>query len=127
EIPAGRGEIQRGECQAGQPVEQGPRSHRGGRGVPGNHSVSATGTVLSGRPEPPRALSRSRCATAPGAVVRGADACTRKEPGDSFEPRASGNTPGSDLLSHTPAGAVPSAVAGLTSVFGMGTGVALPL
>jgi hypothetical protein len=37
------------------------------------------------------------------------------------------NTPGSDLLSHTPTDAVPSAVAGLTSVFGMGTGVTLPL
>jgi hypothetical protein len=36
-------------------------------------------------------------------------------------------TPGSDLLSHTPTHAVPSAVAGLTSVFGMGTGVTLPL
>ena len=35
--------------------------------------------------------------------------------------------PGSDLLSHAPAHAVPSAVAGLTSVFGMGTGVTLPL
>ena len=36
-------------------------------------------------------------------------------------------TPGSDLLSHTPAHAVPSAVSGLTSVFGMGTGVTLIL
>src|SRR4030095_2071159 len=36
-------------------------------------------------------------------------------------------TPGSDLLSHTPTHAVPSAVAGLTSVFGMGTGGTLPL
>ena len=35
--------------------------------------------------------------------------------------------PGSDLLSHTVTHAVPSAVAGLTSVFGMGTGVTLPL
>ena len=35
--------------------------------------------------------------------------------------------PGSDLLSHTPAHAVPSAVSGLTSVFGMGTGVTLIL
>jgi hypothetical protein len=35
--------------------------------------------------------------------------------------------PGSDLLSHAPARAVPSAVAGLTSVFGMGTGVTLLL
>jgi len=37
------------------------------------------------------------------------------------------NTPGSDLLSHTPTRAVPSAVAGLTTVFGMGTGGTLPL
>ena len=40
---------------------------------------------------------------------------------------ASKINPGSDLLSHTPAHAVPSAVTGLTSVFGMGTGVTLPL
>ena len=38
-----------------------------------------------------------------------------------------GDFPGSDLLSHKVALAVPSAVAGLTSVFGMGTGVALLL
>ena len=37
------------------------------------------------------------------------------------------NTPGSDLLSHGVSPTVPSAVAGLTSVFGMGTGVALLL
>jgi hypothetical protein len=37
------------------------------------------------------------------------------------------NIPGSDLLSHRPAPAVPSAVEGLTSVFGMGTGVTLLL
>src|SRR5436190_1752376 len=35
--------------------------------------------------------------------------------------------PGSDLLSHAVAHAVPSAVASLTSVFGMGTGVTLLL
>ncbi len=35
--------------------------------------------------------------------------------------------PGYDLLSHTLAGAVSSALAGLTSVFGMGTGVAPPV
>ena len=35
--------------------------------------------------------------------------------------------PGNDLLSHAPTRAVPSAVAGLTSVFGMGTGVTLLL
>ena len=33
------------------------------------------------------------------------------------------NNPGSDLLSHAVTHAVPSAVEGLTSVFGMGTGV----
>src|SRR5207249_5090696 len=35
------------------------------------------------------------------------------------------NNPGGFLLSHTVARAVPSAPRGLTSVFGMGTGVAL--
>ena len=34
---------------------------------------------------------------------------------------------GSDLLSHTVSHTVPSAVSGLTSVFGMGTGVTLIL
>ena len=33
--------------------------------------------------------------------------------------------PGNDLVSHAVARAVPSALRGLTSVFGMGTGVAL--
>ena len=37
------------------------------------------------------------------------------------------NNAGSDLLSHTLSHAVPSAVSGLTSVFGMGTGVTLIL
>ena len=37
------------------------------------------------------------------------------------------NNAGSDLLSHTVSHTVPSAVAGLTSVFGMGTGVTLLL
>ena len=37
------------------------------------------------------------------------------------------DTPGSDLLSHAVTHAVPSAVEGLTSVFGMGTGVTLLL
>jgi hypothetical protein len=35
--------------------------------------------------------------------------------------------PGDDLLSHAVAHAVPSALEGLTSVFGMGTGVSPPL
>ena len=37
----------------------------------------------------------------------------------------SGFYPGDDLVSHAVARAVPSALRGLTSVFGMGTGVAL--
>jgi hypothetical protein len=40
--------------------------------------------------------------------------------------RAFLNNPGDFLLSHAVARAVPSAPAGLTSVFGMGTGVTLP-
>ncbi len=43
------------------------------------------------------------------------------------ESRLVKNNPGSDLLSHAVAHVVPSAVAGLTSVFGMGTGGTLPL
>ena len=40
--------------------------------------------------------------------------------------RALFNNPGDFLLSHAVSRAVPSAPAGLTSVFGMGTGVTLP-
>ena len=40
-----------------------------------------------------------------------------------FQATGFGINPGSDLLSHTVTHAVPSAVEGLTSVFGMGTGV----
>jgi hypothetical protein len=51
-----------------------------------------------------------------------------KKPEAISQPRAfPRNTPGSDLLSHAVARTVPSAVAGLTSVFGMGTGVTLLL
>ena len=39
---------------------------------------------------------------------------------------ASQNRPGGDLLSHTVSRAVPSALEGLTAVFGMGTGVTPP-
>jgi hypothetical protein len=46
----------------------------------------------------------------------------KKRP-DAKTHRAWKNNPGSDLLSHTVTRAVPSAVEGLTSVFGMGTGV----
>jgi hypothetical protein len=51
----------------------------------------------------------------------------KKRP-DAFPRRAfCRNNAGSDLLSHTVSHAVPSAVSGLTSVFGMGTGVTLIL
>ena len=53
--------------------------------------------------------------------------CTHERPSRQNDETGAKNNPGSDLLSHTPAHAVPSAVAGLTSVFGMGTGVTLPL
>ena len=49
----------------------------------------------------------------------------QKSPLDLLE-RAFLNNPGDFLLSHTVTRAVPSAPAGLTSVFGMGTGVTLP-
>ena len=46
-----------------------------------------------------------------------------KKKGPMLSHRAPRITPGSDLLSHALTHAVPSAVEGLTSVFGMGTGV----
>ena len=49
----------------------------------------------------------------------------RKSPLELIE-RAFLNNPGDFLLSHAVTRAVPSAPAGLTSVFGMGTGVTLP-
>jgi hypothetical protein len=60
-------------------------------------------------------------------VVRG-EGRTQHRPVRRADARAClGKNPGSDLLSHAPTRAVPSAVAGLTSVFGMGTGVPLLL
>ena len=49
-----------------------------------------------------------------------ADSKTRKSPLEQFK-RAFLNNPGDFLLSHAVTRAVPSAPAGLTSVFGMGT------
>jgi hypothetical protein len=50
----------------------------------------------------------------------------RKKPARLNAKRAFGNNSGDFLLSHAVTRAVPSAPAGLTSVFGMGTGVTLP-
>ena len=63
--------------------------------------------------------SRSTIELSGSAYAKEAEA-TR--PSASFECR-----PGDDLLSHSVARAVPSALEGLTAVFGMGTGVAPPL
>ena len=52
---------------------------------------------------------------------------TQKKTRSFLNDRASRNNAGSDLLSHTVSHTVPSAVSGLTSVFGMGTGVTLIL
>ena len=49
-----------------------------------------------------------------------------EKPAQVYPERASFNNPGDFLLSHAVSHAVPSAPAGLTSVFGMGTGVTLP-
>src|SRR5438552_12150667 len=48
-----------------------------------------------------------------------------KKPAQVYPERAFINNPGGFLLSHAVARAVPSAPRGLTSVFGMGTGVTL--
>ena len=51
----------------------------------------------------------------------------RKSPSSKVRRRAQKENSGSVLLSHTVTHVVPSALEGLTSVFGMGTGVAPPL
>src|SRR5215467_11741949 len=61
-----------------------------------------------------------------GRVAPSGGGQTQKRPDRSTRPGRSLNYPGSDLLSHAVAHAVPSAQEGLTSVFGMGTGVAPP-
>gem|GEM_PF-2770373 len=60
-----------------------------------------------------------------GAPLRGTRAAPRGA--RRLFPNGSEKKPGNDLLSHSAARAVPSARAGLTAVFGMGTGVAPPL
>jgi hypothetical protein len=55
-----------------------------------------------------------------------AEAGPKKTEGPRCESRAFKKNPGSVLLSHRVAPAVPSALESLTSVFGMGTGVASP-
>ena len=73
--------------------------------------------------------TRSRAALPTALELRTPEQCTvrTKKPVSLLNSRALGNNAGSDLLSHTLSHAVPSAVSGLTSVFGMGTGVTLIL
>ena len=56
-------------------------------------------------------------------VNKGTDTTVQNEARSPHRHRAPQINPGSDLLSHTVTRAVPSAVEGLTTVFGMGTGV----
>jgi hypothetical protein len=99
-----------------------------------SHTVTRAVTLLGGAGPHPRAwaagaggfpASQSR----PGCVAVGG--CRRAAVYTKKGPRSRAalveNNPGGDLLSHTVTRAVPSAVAGLTSVFGMGTGVTLLL
>ncbi len=57
------------------------------------------------------------------ATGRDGDAKNARKPAGNGSGGLYGLDPGGDLLSHTAARAVPSAQRGLTSVFGMGTGV----
>jgi hypothetical protein len=59
------------------------------------------------------------------ALITWSEALITKSPLKCNPERASFNNPGGFLLSHAVARAVPSAPRGLTSVFGMGTGVTL--
>src|SRR5207245_576667 len=84
---------------------------------------------------PPRPLERLRRLTYERPSRRSARACSSAgfagaillgEASEGAVEAPSAFYPGSDLLSHAVAHAVPSAQEGLTSVFGMGTGVAPP-
>ena len=70
------------------------------------------------KPQPGGAGANWGCGDGGGQKSKGLDPVK----GEAFE-----NNPGSDLLSHTVTHAVPSAEEGLTTVFGMGTGVTLLL
>ena len=83
---------------------------------------------LVGRP-PRRGVKRGD----PRVAAPSADGAGTRRPVHEKSPQdlpcglSSRNNAGSDLLSHALSHAVPSAVSGLTSVFGMGTGVTLIL
>ena len=90
-------------------------------GIPGSAGFGGClvkeGGVRCGSPVPPK-FGRDRSArfgyAKRGPALSSATPCSRK-------------LPGGDLLSQGVAPQVPSALAGLTSVFGMGTGGSLPL
>src|SRR5688572_25164004 len=104
---------------------------RGARGLLGRlRSELHLPGAVSGRSHPRCAAGDRRVGGGDqcgGVCVRATRAPYKEKAASSLDETALRNNPGSDLLSHTPAHAVPSAVAGLTSVFGMGTGGTLPL
>ena len=112
-------------------LKQGVNGHRSlPRGFVGGSPPGWCSRSPSARPKPPsirwpRSASASRYRLRPGVLERRHRLNTRR-PGLSIDPGAVVNYPGSDLLSHAVSSAVPSALEGLTSVFGMGTGVAPP-
>ena len=112
----GRGRL-RGSGAAIQNVHQAGGSGSDGIGADGTVALGTISVVAS-------ASNTARCRSThlPGCATSRNRNSPVVDVHDGIE-----NTPGSDLLSHTPTHAVPSAVAGLTSVFGMGTGVTLPL
>ena len=71
-------------------------------------------------------LPRGRCARSSSRRPRPGRSETDEGPG-SRDPGPSWKNPGGDLLSRAATSTVPSALEGLTSVFGMGTGVAPPV
>jgi hypothetical protein len=78
----------------------------------------------------PQSVIDSPCLASRQSAIRQSAICSRQSTIKKPAAHSSSglrNTPGSDLLSHAVTHAVPSAVAGLTSVFGMGTGVSLLL
>ena len=93
-------------------------SHRASKNTPGSDRGSAL-HLVERPPAKAKCYENAPVERFPRRVIPQ----RQKRPDASFSHRASNNTPGSDLLSHTVAHAVPSAVEGLTAVFGMGTGV----
>ncbi len=90
-------------------------------GVPADPPVSPP-FLRSSVSRPGHAAPRARCGARRGALHGGCPQ-TRTGPDPQEGPGPVEKAAGSDVLSHSVSGAVPSALRGLTTVFGMGTGV----